>query len=66
MSDYLLVGFLGFYIGLLIGWLTYDRPIRRRVHRRVHHTARPNPRGETSLIPQDTELSELRKMAGLQ
>lgn len=66
MSDYLLVGFLGFCTGLLIGWLTYDRPIRRRVHRRVHHTARSNPPHETKPVPQDAELSELRKMAGLQ
>lgn len=66
MSDYLLVGFLGFCTGLLIGWLTYERPIRRRVHRRVRHAAQPNPSREIKTVPQDAELSELRKMAGLQ
>lgn len=65
MTDYWLVGFLGFCTGLLIGWITYDRP-RRRVHRRAHHTARPNPQRETKPVSQDAELSELRKVAGLQ
>lgn len=67
MTDTLLVGFLGFCAGLIIGWLAYDRPrTRTRVHRRVHHTARLNPPREKAPSSQDSELSELRKIAGLQ
>lgn len=69
MNDYLLVAFLGLFAGVLIGWLTSEtrpRSTTRRVHRRVHHGGRLNPKSETRPVDQDTELSELRKMAGLQ